>query len=46
MDTTKLPVMVKLTPNITDIVEVGMAAKQGGADGLHHSLTLLKVSWN
>ncbi len=34
MDATELPVLVKLTPNITDIVEVGLAAKQGGANGV------------
>ena len=30
----KTPVLVKLTPNITDIRAVGRAAKNGGADGL------------
>lgn len=29
-----IPVLVKLTPNITDIRHPGRAAKQGGADGL------------
>ncbi len=28
------PVLVKLTPNVTDVRPVGRAAKQGGADGL------------
>ena len=42
MDTTKLPVLVKLTPNITDIVKVGMAAKQGGADGVSLINTIKK----
>lgn len=30
----KTPVLVKLTPNITDVTVVGRAAKKGGADGL------------
>ena len=30
----KTPVLVKLTPNIGDILEPGFAAKAGGADGL------------
>lgn len=28
------PVLVKLTPNVTDIIPVGLAAKNGGADGV------------
>ena len=31
---TKLPVLVKLTPNITDMVPLALAAKRGGADGI------------
>lgn len=30
----KLPVMAKMTPNITDMIPVAMAAKQGGADAI------------
>ena len=30
----KTPVLIKLTPNIGDILEPGVAAVQGGADGL------------
>ncbi|XP_048482969.1 dihydropyrimidine dehydrogenase [NADP(+)] isoform X3 [Plutella xylostella] len=30
----KIPFFVKLTPNITDIVTIAMAAKEGGADGV------------
>ncbi|XP_071451994.1 dihydropyrimidine dehydrogenase [NADP(+)], partial [Hetaerina americana] len=30
----KIPVFIKLTPNITDIVTIAEAAKQGGADGV------------
>ena len=31
---TSLPVLVKLTPNITDMVPMALAAKAGGADGI------------
>ena len=31
---TSLPVLVKLTPNITDMVPIAIAAKRGGADGI------------
>ena len=31
---TKLPVLAKLTPNITDMVPIALAAKHGGADGV------------
>lgn len=31
---TSLPVFVKLTPNVTDIVEIAKAAENAGADGL------------
>jgi len=31
---TSLPVLVKLTPNITDMVPMALAAKDGGADGI------------
>lgn len=31
---TTLPVVVKLTPNVTDIVEIAKAAEDAGADGL------------
>lgn len=33
-DTTDLPVWVKLTPNVTDIVSIGKAACRGGADAI------------
>lgn len=32
--TVNIPVIVKLTPNVTDIVEISMAAESAGADGL------------
>jgi dihydropyrimidine dehydrogenase (NAD+) subunit PreA len=31
---TELPILVKLTPNVTDIVPIAQAAVKGGADGL------------
>ena len=31
---TTLPVLAKLTPNITDMVPIALAAKRGGADGI------------
>ena len=31
---TDLPVLAKLTPNITDMVPIALAAKRGGADGI------------
>ena len=34
MEVAKVPVIVKLTPNITDITEPAMAAKKGGADAI------------
>jgi dihydropyrimidine dehydrogenase (NAD+) subunit PreA len=33
-ESTKLPVLVKLTPNVSDILEPGLAAVEGGANGL------------
>jgi len=30
----KIPVLVKLTPNVSDIIPHGLAAKRGGADGV------------
>lgn len=34
METAKVPVIVKLTPNITDITEPGKAARRGGANAI------------
>ncbi|MDF1540103.1 MAG: NAD-dependent dihydropyrimidine dehydrogenase subunit PreA [Candidatus Thorarchaeota archaeon] len=31
---TDLPLLVKLTPNVTDVVPIAQAAKKGGADGV------------
>jgi len=33
-DSVDIPVWVKLTPNVTDIVTIGEAAERGGADGV------------
>ena len=38
---THLPVMVKLSPNVTDIAEIARAAEAGGADALSLINTLL-----
>src|SRR5579862_2628961 len=40
----RTPVLVKLTPNITDIRAVGRAARQGGADGLTAINTLNSIT--
>ena len=34
MEAAEIPVLVKLTPNVTDVRFIGRAAKAGGADGL------------
>jgi dihydropyrimidine dehydrogenase (NAD+) subunit PreA len=39
----RTPVIVKLTPNITDIRAIGRAAKQGGADGISLINTLNSI---
>jgi dihydroorotate dehydrogenase (NAD+) catalytic subunit len=38
---TDLPVIVKLTPNVTDIVEIALAVEAAGA----HALSLINRSW-
>ncbi len=42
-----IPVLAKLTPNVTDIVAIAQAAKSGGADGVTAVNTLLgmAVDW-
>jgi len=42
----KLPLIVKLTPNITDITEPALAAEKGGADAISIINTLLGMSIN
>ena len=40
----KIPLVVKLSPNVTDIAEMAKAAEAGGADGLSLINTLLGMS--
>jgi len=42
----KLPLIVKLTPNVTDITEPALAAEKGGADAISIINTLLGMSIN
>lgn len=41
-----VPVYVKLTPNVTDVVEIAQAVEAGGADGLSMINTLLGMKIN
>ena len=41
---TRLPLLVKLSPNVTDIAAIGRAAEEAGADGLSLINTLLGMS--
>lgn len=41
-----IPVYVKLTPNVTDVVEIAQAAERGGADGLVLINTVLGLGIN
>ena len=41
---TGLPVLAKLTPNITDMVPVALAAKRGGADGISAINTINSIT--
>lgn len=41
---TKIPVIAKLTPNITDITEPALAAKRGGADSISAINTVAAIS--
>lgn len=43
-DTVEAPVWVKLTPNVTDIRELGMAAQEGGADAVVATNTLKAIA--
>lgn len=45
-DVTSLPVYVKLSPNVTDIVSIARAAEDAGADGLCLINTLLGMRIN
>jgi dihydroorotate dehydrogenase (NAD+) catalytic subunit len=46
-EATRLPLLAKLTPNVTDIVAIAQAAEEGGADALTLINTLLgmAVDW-
>lgn len=41
---TRLPVIAKLSPNVTDIVEIARAAEEGGADAISLINTLVGMS--
>jgi len=41
---TKLPVMAKMTPNITDMIPVALAAKDGGADAISAINTIKAIT--
>ena len=41
---TELPVLAKLTPNITDMVPIALAAKRGGADGVSAINTINSIT--
>ncbi len=41
---TSLPVLAKLTPNVTDMVPLALAAKRGGADGIAAINTINSVT--
>ena len=43
---TKLPVIVKLSPNVTDIAEIAKAVEAGGGDGVSLINTLLGMAIN
>ncbi|MHC1608912.1 MAG: NAD-dependent dihydropyrimidine dehydrogenase subunit PreA [Candidatus Methanofastidiosia archaeon] len=43
-DEVSIPVMTKLTPNVTDIVQMGKAAKKGGADALSTINTIAGIN--
>jgi len=44
----KVPLFVKLNPNVTDIIEIGLAAQQGGANGVVaiNTFSALKIDVN
>jgi dihydropyrimidine dehydrogenase (NAD+) subunit PreA len=41
---TRLPVLAKMTPNLTDMIPLAMAAKQGGADGISAINTIRAIT--
>lgn len=42
--TSRRPVITKLSPNVTDITEIALAAQEGGADGLSLANTFLAMA--
>ncbi|MFW9818510.1 MAG: nitronate monooxygenase, partial [Candidatus Thorarchaeota archaeon] len=44
----KVPLFVKLNPNVTDIIEIALAAQNGGADGVVaiNTLSAMKIDIN
>lgn len=40
----RLPIIAKLSPNVTDIVEIAKAAEEGGADGISLINTILAMA--
>jgi dihydroorotate dehydrogenase (NAD+) catalytic subunit len=46
-EATRLPLVAKLTPNVTDIASVAKAAEQGGADAISaiNTLVAMAVDW-
>lgn len=42
----KVPIYVKLTPNVTDIVSIAKAAEAGGADGISLINTVLSMNFD
>jgi dihydroorotate dehydrogenase (NAD+) catalytic subunit len=47
LESTSRPVLAKLTPNVTDVVAIAQAAKEGGADGVTLINTVLgaAIDW-
>ena len=45
-EVSEVPVYVKLSPNVTDIVEMAKAVEEGGADGLTMINTLIGMRLN
>jgi len=43
-DVTDKPIIAKLSPNVTSIQEIALAAEQGGADGLNVANTILAMA--
>jgi dihydroorotate dehydrogenase (NAD+) catalytic subunit len=46
-EVTSLPIIVKLSPNVTDIVSIAISAEEGGADAISliNTLLAMEVDW-